>query len=502
MSSARKLTSPGESAREVATAPPEKQVAHELSTGDVLRKILPAAGGSFIEWYEFAIYSYVSSYITENFFADGRGGSLGTWAGFAVTFACRPLGGALFGYMSDTLGRKPAMQLTIALMLVTTIAQGCLPSFAAGESWGWFGLTMLIICRALQGLSAGGELATAAVYISEVSPARTLGFNLSWISVSGAFGAWVVAALVVFILESVLDHDAMLTWGWRVPYLTSVLPGGVVIFARRYLEETEDFEALVNDVVRERAAKEASAAAEEGRSKEAAVDSAAGAEKAAVPAAPFWEVMKNHKLAVIVGSLGTAGIGSMWYVVPVYGVFFLQEYGDIKPNEATLSAMVGFLIPTILAPFVGMLVDRWGAFRTHTLALFFGSVWAPVPLFYWWTHVAQDQATASVFIGQCLVGLLLALTTSVYLWVVELFPVHVRGTGVSVAYNIGIGIFGGVGPLISDALNKVVSPRSVIDAPAAYTIFTGIVSLCAVAASRVLEKKGMMKLTHIRASPY
>merc|ERR1711976_547201 len=113
-----------------------------------------------------------------------------------------------------------------------------------------------------------------------------------------------------------------------------------------------------------------------------------------------------------------------------------------------------------------------------------------------------ERASAAVFIGQCIVGLLISLTTSVYLWVVELFPVSVRGTGVSVAYNIGIGIFGGVGPLISDALNRVISPKSLIDAPAAYTVLTGLVSICAVLASRVLANKGMMKLTHIRASPY
>lgn len=116
--------------------------------------------------------------------------------------------------------------------------------------------------------------------------------------------------------------------------------------------------------------------------------------------------------------------------------------------------------------------------------------------------MAQDDASAAVFVGQCIVGLLISLTTSVYLWVIELFPVHVRGTGVSIAYNVGIGIFGGVGPLVSDALNAVLSPKSLIDAPAAYTVLTGLISLSAIAASRVMASKGMMKLTHIRASPY
>merc|ERR1712061_649040 len=100
-----------------------------------------------------------------------------------------------------------------------------------------------------------------------------------------------------------------------------------------------------------------------------------------------------------------------------------------------------------------------------------GGVLAPAPLLYWWAHVPGGQAIATVFAGQAIVGLCLALSTSVYLWVVELFPVHVRVTGLSVAYNIGVGIFGGLGPLISDAGNKVINPKEVpLSAPAIYTV--------------------------------
>merc|ERR1719277_2334312 len=158
---------------QVATPHSGKKVsgAKDLSTTDVLSKILPAAAGSFIEFYEFAIFSYLSTDITGNFFADGHGGSLGTWAGFAVTLAVRPLGGLFFGALGDRFGRKPAMQLTISLMLATTLLQGLLPSFyCCGEAWGWFGLVVLLLSRVLQGLSAGGELSCAAVYITEVSP--------------------------------------------------------------------------------------------------------------------------------------------------------------------------------------------------------------------------------------------------------------------------------------------------------------------------------------------
>jgi len=135
-------------------------------------------------------------------------------------------------------------------------------------------------------------------------------------------------------------------------------------------------------------------------------------------------------------------------------------------------------------------------------ALFLGCVVAPVPLFFWWAHVPQSCAVPAVWIGQGILGLLLALTTSVYLWVVELFPVRVRTTGVSVAYNIGIGVFGGLGPLLSDVGNKLWSPRSPVSAPAGFTLLCGVISLGAVASSYVLASRGMLKLTHIRDTPY
>mmetsp|Transcript_56336 Transcript_56336/g.142493 ORF Transcript_56336/g.142493 Transcript_56336/m.142493 type:complete len:484 (+) Transcript_56336:55-1506(+) len=460
--------------------------------GDVLRKILPAAGGSFIEWYEFAIYSYLSSYITDNFFADGRGGSVGTWAGFAITFAFRPLGGAFFGFLADRFGRKPAMQLTILLMLVTTVLQGCLPSFSCcGDTWGWFGLVTLLVLRALQGLSAGGELSTAAVYISEISPRETLGFNLSWISVSGAFGAWTVAAIVVFIIESSLSKADMLAWGWRLPYLTSLAPGSLLIFFRQYLEETEDFEGLV---------KEAAAKKANGADREMEEGSSAGSEAAEM--GTMQELLANHKLALLVGSLGTAGIGALWYVPPVYGVQFIQQSQKLPSNAVTFSEMLAFFIPTVLAMFVGMLVDSWGACKVHTLALSLGCIASPVPLFYWWAHVPPQQAILSVYMGQIILGFMLALTTSVYLWVVELFPVKVRVTGVSIAYNIGIGIFGGLGPVLSDLGNKEISPKGPVSAPAAFTLFAGALSLGAVASSHLLARRGLLRLTHIRDAPY
>merc|ERR1711971_175790 len=130
------------------------------------------------------------------------------------------------------------------------------------------------------------------------------------------------------------------------------------------------------------------------------------------------------------------------------------------------------------------------------------AVIAPGPLFYWWTHAGPSQAATALFVGQAITGLLLSLTTGVYLWLIELFPVRVRSTGVAIAYNISCGLFGGLAPLLSAAGNEFIDPKGWLSAPAAFTIVCGILSISALAVGRVLSRRGYLKLTHIRDSPY
>jgi MHS family proline/betaine transporter-like MFS transporter len=465
---------------------------------ELLLKVLPAAGGSFIEWYEFAVYGFLEAYISSNFF-EGHGGSLSTWAGFAMTFLFRPLGGGLFGYLADTVGRKLALQWTIMLMLISTIGQGCLPTFhCCGEGSGWFGMLMLLVLRAIQGLSAGGELSTAAVYISEVAPREKLGFALSFISSSGAFGAFAVAAGLVTFMESVLSPQQMMDWGWRVPFLISAVPGAVLILSRGSLHETDDFEAMLAAAV-EQKSDQKGAQLEDGSLGSNSVTE--GANVAAVDLSPVREIFFKHPLALLIGSLGTAAIGAFWYVPPFLGPSLVKKYTGVQASAVTGSEVVAYAIPTVLAPFVGLLVDKWGAGKLYFVALLACAI-ATVPLFSWWAHADLSGAYNALYGGEIVVGLVQALTSCVYLWTVELFPVRVRTTGVSLAYNLGVGIFGGLGPLLSSAADNVIDPQGPISAPALYTVVCALLSLLIVIFSQVLSRKGMIQLTHIRPVPY
>eukprot|EP00931_Biecheleriopsis_adriatica_P066731 TRINITY_DN4101_c0_g1_i1.p1 TRINITY_DN4101_c0_g1~~TRINITY_DN4101_c0_g1_i1.p1 ORF type:complete len:482 (+),score=67.73 TRINITY_DN4101_c0_g1_i1:88-1533(+) len=465
----------------------ESQGKLQTDVKEIFKKIIPAAGGSFIEWYDFAIYSYVSAYITGNFFSDGHGGSVATWFGFGLTFFFRPLGGAFFGWFADRLGRKPAMQLSIALMLFTTIAQGLLPTFyCCGDSWGWVGMIGLFICRALQGLSAGGEMSIAAAYIAEISPHDTLGFNLSWISVAGNFLSYLVVSLVVVVFQTYFSAEFMQSWGWRLLFLSSLVPGLAVSVGRRYLQETPDFEELL----KARIANECS-------------DAESGSLEKKSGSNGIWqELMANHKLALLIGSFGTASIGAVWYVVPTYGVQFIGQYNDLPANATTFSYCICYAVSLLFVPAVGKLIDVCGVGKIFALCAFTGCVVVPIPVFYWWTHVRQELAVSALYVGMAIIGLQGALTCSVYLWVVELFPVKVRTTGVSIAYNIGVGIFGGLGPVFADAANEFISPKGLMSAPVAFTFASGVLSLLALAAGHMLSKRGMLQLTHLRAFPY
>lgn len=461
-----------------------------LSNWAILKKIWPAAAGSLMEWYEYAVFGYLSTQIAANFYADlpNEFSQIATWASYGVTFLFRPLGGLFFGYLADKRGRKFAMQFTIVLMLVATVGQGCLPTtYCCGQGVGIFGVVALLILRILQGFSAGGELSTAAVWISEMVPPERLGISLSWISVFGAFGSFAIASFLVSMLEIILTPDQMLSWGWRLPFLLSAIPGTIFIIFRNSLEETNGFKDSL---------KAPDAAAPESSHSEASVE-----HPNRRPASPISDLWNNHRIAMLTSTLAGAGVGAFWYVVPIYGVSFLQQYTGVPDSSATLASAVSYVVTAVLCPPVGLLIDRIGVGRTFLLAVIV-CVATPIPLFYWWTHTPEAAGIVTVYVSLSIVGILQSLTSSIYLWFIELFPIRCRGTGVSVAYNLGVGIFGGLGPVISDAGNLLIDPTGPVSAPAIYVTALSLVSLIAVLLTQWMGSRGTLRVTHIRPVPY
>lgn len=219
-----------------ATAEPSKREVRQVITASSL--------GTLFEWYDFFIYGTLaaSGIIGRTFFPTGNETmqTLLAWAGFAVGFGFRPLGAVVFGYLGDRFGRKHTFIVTIVLMGVATAGVGLIPSYAA---IGWLAPSLVILLRICQGLALGGEYGGAAIYVAEHSPAGKRGFYTSFIQASVGAGFF-LSLIVVLSCKGAMPAEAWESWGWRVPFLLSLLLLAISLWMRVKLAESPVFTAM------------------------------------------------------------------------------------------------------------------------------------------------------------------------------------------------------------------------------------------------------------------
>ena len=204
--------------------------------------IAASSAGTVFEWYDFFIYGTLASFISQAFFpADNATFSLLlTWAGFAIGFGFRPLGAILFGYLGDKLGRKYTFLVTVTLMGIATAGVGFVPSV---ETIGYAAPILVILLRVAQGLALGGEYGGAAIYVAEHAPPGKRGFYTSFIQAS-VVGGFILSLLVVLGCRWLIPADAFAAWGWRVPFLISIVLLAVSLWMRLKLNESPVFRAM------------------------------------------------------------------------------------------------------------------------------------------------------------------------------------------------------------------------------------------------------------------
>jgi len=218
------------------------QVQRQPSEKEIRLVIAASSAGTVFEWYDFFIYGTLAALIGAAFFPSGNETLqiLLVWAGFAIGFGFRPLGAILFGFLGDRLGRKYTFLVTVTLMGVATTGVGLVPNAA---TIGLFAPAIVIFLRILQGLALGGEYGGAAIYVAEHAPPEKRGFYTSFIQAS-VVGGFVLSIIVVIACRAAIPADEFAAWGWRIPFLLSLILLGISLWMRLKLSESPVFQAM------------------------------------------------------------------------------------------------------------------------------------------------------------------------------------------------------------------------------------------------------------------
>ena len=294
------------------------------------RKVIIASSlGTVFEWYDFYLAGSLAANIAANFFSgvNPTAGFIFTLLGFAAGFAVRPFGALFFGRLGDLVGRKYTFLVTMTIMGVATFIVGLLPGYA---SIGIISPIAFIACRLLQGLALGGEYGGAATYVAEHAPHSRRGFYTSWIQTTATVGLF-ASLLVILALRFAMSPAAFADWGWRIPFLVSVLLLGVSIWIRLQLAESPAFQKMKDEGTHSTA-----------------------------PLAEAFGRWSNLKIGILALLGGTAGQAVVWYTGQFYALFFLTQTVKMDPTTANLAIAGSLLIGTPFFVFFGWLSDKIG----------------------------------------------------------------------------------------------------------------------------------------------
>ncbi|CAI8721657.1 MFS transporter [Pseudomonas putida] len=294
------------------------------------RKVIFASSlGTVFEWYDFYLYGSLAAIIAKHFFAGVNETTSFIFAllAFAAGFAVRPFGAIVFGRLGDMIGRKHTFLITIVIMGVSTAIVGFLPGYA---TIGVAAPIILITLRLLQGLALGGEYGGAATYVAEHAPKGKRGYFTSWIQTTATLGLF-LSLLVILACRTVLGTEAFEAWGWRIPFLLSILLLIVSVYIRLQLSESPVF-------VKMKA---------EGKASKA-------------PLTESFARWENLKIVIMALLGGTAGQAVVWYTGQFYALFFLLQTLKIDAQTANLLIAGSLLIGTPFFVIFGSLSDRIG----------------------------------------------------------------------------------------------------------------------------------------------
>jgi len=419
------------------------------------RVILASAVGTMIEWYDFYIFGPLAAIIAIKFYPANNDtfAYIAYLATFAVGFLVRPFGALFFGRIGDLIGRKYAFLVTLSIMGGATALIGLLPTF---KTAGWLSPILLILIRVLQGLALGGEYGGAAVYVAEHVPDKKRGYYTSFIQITASLGFF-VSLIAILLTQYSMTKENFSDWGWRIPFLASILLVSVSLYVRLKMKESPIFTQI----------------------KSAGMTSAQ-------PLKDAFTKPDNLKRVLISLFGATAGQGVIWYTGQFYALFYLQTILKVNAKEAYIIVAIALICAMPFFTVFGALSDKIGR-KWLMMAACLIAIVTYIPIYKAMEKAAgnnvetvssaKDKVTGATKLTPMTKDpttgaltpakeasapnrpmlVLLVFIQVIYVcmiygpiaaYLVEAFPARIRYTSLSLPYHIGNGVFGGLLPLI------------------------------------------------------
>jgi len=392
-----------------------------------IKRIIFASGlGTMIEWYDFYIFGSLAAVVSPLMFPKGdpTWALISYWALFATGFIVRPFGALVFGRIGDMIGRKYAFLVTLTIMGLSTFVIGLTPTFA---QIGYLAPSILLVLRLLQGLALGGEYGGAAVYVAEHVPDNKRGFYTSFIQITATLGLFVSLGVVLGVKKLMPDADFK-SWGWRVPFLLSIILVAMSLYIRLKLAESPLYASLKSA----------------GKTSIAPLKEAFG----------NWA---NLKIVLLVLFGATAGQGIVWYTGQFYALSFLQSVLKVDLVKSSTCVAIAILFGMPFFTVFGALSDKIGRLKIMMAGNLIAAL-TYLPIYHAMKNGTPDPKNPNMVLLTLLIFIQVIYVTMVYgpiaAFLIEAFPAKIRYTSFSLPYHIGNGWFGGTLPLIAGLLIK------------------------------------------------
>jgi MFS family permease len=395
--------------------------APNISLKELRRVVIAAAVGNIIEWYDFYIFGSLASILAVKFFEKSHpvAAFLSTIALFSIGFLIRPLGAFVFGWLGDKVGRKYTFLVTLSGMGLSTAVIGIIPTYA---QIGLAAAVILFVLRLIQGLCLGGEYGGAITYVAEHIADEKRGYYTGWLQTSPTLGI-VVSLAVIISTRTYLGNEAFTEWGWRIPFIVSLLLVAVAIYIRLSLQETPIFQEIKA--------------------------------KGQTSSNPWREAFLSRNIKyVLIASVVVLGQGCVWYSGQFWALYFLQTVKKIDVLTSSYIVGLALLIATPTLIFWGWLSDKIGRKPIILGGMLLASL-TYYPLYSALGNYADPNNInypMSVLIVAVLVNYVGMTYGPIAAFLAEFFPGHIRYTSVSVPYHIGNGWGGGLVPIITTSV--------------------------------------------------